>query len=176
MKLPNHLLIAASSWIAKIIIALSQVVSIHYLLDMMGENGYAAFVLLSGLLVWGSIADFGIGSSLQNYISESRARNENYNKYIKASFDIVTFGMLFLIIILYILSDYLSAFYLSNFSDLEIGNKGNVFFVTSVIFCSVGIGSVICKIWFAEQVGWKANIVNAVAYLFGFLGVWFSHK
>ncbi|PKX84837.1 MATE family efflux transporter, partial [Pectobacterium peruviense] len=165
-----------SSWVAKIVIALSQVASIRYLLDMMGEKGYAAFVLLSGLLVWGGIADFGIGSSLQNYISESRARGENYNQYIKASFDIVFLGMLFLVLILYVSSDFLSGIYLSNFSYLEIGNKGNVFFVASVIFCSVGIGSIICKIWFAEQAGWKANAVNAVSYLFGFFGVWFAHK
>ncbi|MEI7085376.1 MATE family efflux transporter [Pectobacterium versatile] len=176
IKIPNHFLIAASSWGAKLVVALVQVASIHYLLDMMGENGYAAFVLLSGLLVWGGIADFGIGSSLQNYISESRAKNEDYKKYIKASFNIVILGMFFLFFILYISSGFLSELYLASFSEMEIGSKSDLFFSASVLFCSIGVGTVMCKIWFAEQAGWKANTVNALAYLLGFLGIWFSHK
>lgn len=92
-KIPNHFYIAASSLVAKLVIALVQVISIHYLLNILGENKYAAFVLLSGFLVFFGGADFGIGSSLQNYISERRAKNEKYNDYIKASVNIIILGL-----------------------------------------------------------------------------------
>ena len=75
LKIPNHLIIAGSSWLSKIVIAGVQVASISYLLSILGEEKYAVFNLLTGLLVWCSAVDFGIGTGLQNYISECRAKD-----------------------------------------------------------------------------------------------------
>ncbi|EAM5567772.1 transporter, partial [Salmonella enterica] len=82
VRIPRHLIIAASSWLSKIIIAGVQLVSVKFLLEILGEESYAVFTLLTGLLVWFSIADVGIGSSLQNYISELKADRKSYDAYI----------------------------------------------------------------------------------------------
>lgn len=64
LKIPSHLIVAGSSWLSKIIIAGVQLASISYLISILGEEKYAIFSLLTGLLVWCSAVDFGIGTGL----------------------------------------------------------------------------------------------------------------
>ncbi|HBV2730405.1 TPA: transporter, partial [Citrobacter freundii] len=101
LKIPNHLIIAGSSWLSKIVIAGVQVASISYLLSILGEEKYAVFSLLTGLLVWCSAVDFGIGTGLQNYISECRAKENNYDGFIKAALHLSFFAILFFILLFY---------------------------------------------------------------------------
>lgn len=171
VRIPRHLIIAASSWLSKIIIAGVQLVSVKFLLEILGEEPYAVFTLLTGLLVWFSIADIGIGSSLQNYISELKVDRRSYDAYIKAAIHILFVSLIVLSFTLFFLSDKLSSLYLTSFSDELRNNSRIYFFIASVLFISIGVGSVVYKILFAEQLGWKANIINALSYLLGFLGV-----
>lgn len=171
VRIPRHLIIAASSWLSKIIIAGVQLVSVKFLLEILGEEPYAVFTLLTGLLVWFSIADIGIGSSLQNYISELKVDRKSYDAYIKAAIHILFVSLIVLSFTLFFLSDKLSSLYLTSFSDELRNNSRIYFFIASVLFISIGVGSVVYKILFAEQLGWKANIINALSYLLGFLGV-----
>ncbi|EGG7761707.1 transporter, partial [Salmonella enterica] len=55
-------MVAGSSWLSKIIVAGVQLASISYLISILGEEKYAIFSLLTGLLVWCSAVDFGIGT------------------------------------------------------------------------------------------------------------------
>ncbi len=115
VRIPRHLIIAASSWLSKIIIAGVQLVSVKFLLEILGEESYAVFTLLTGLLVWFSIADIGIGSSLQNYISELKADRKSYDAYIKAAVHILFASLIILSSTLFFLSDKLSSLYLTSF-------------------------------------------------------------
>ncbi|HHI4396500.1 TPA: MATE family efflux transporter, partial [Salmonella enterica subsp. enterica serovar Typhi] len=58
-----------------------------------------------------------------------------------------------------------------SFSDELKNNSGSYFFIASILFIFIGVGSVVYKILFAELLGWKANIINALSYLLGFLDV-----
>lgn len=171
VRIPRHLIIAASSWLSKIIIAGVQLVSVKFLLEILGEESYAVFTLLTGLLVWFCIADIGIGSSLQNYISELKADRKSYDAYIKAAIHILFASLIILSSTLFFLSDKLSSLYLTSFSDELKNNSGSYFFIASILFIFIGVGSVVYKILFAELLGWKANIINALSYLLGFLDV-----
>ncbi|EHQ6789127.1 transporter, partial [Salmonella enterica subsp. enterica serovar Enteritidis] len=124
VRIPRHLIIAASSWLSKIIIAGVQLVSVKFLLEILGEESYAVFTLLTGLLVWFSIADIGIGSSLQNYISELKADRISYDAYIKAAIHILFASLIILSSTLFFLSDKLSSLYLTSFSDELKNNSG----------------------------------------------------
>ncbi|MDM2941658.1 MULTISPECIES: MATE family efflux transporter [unclassified Citrobacter] len=170
-NVPKHLIIAASSWLSKIIIASVQLVSIKFLLEILGEESYAIFTLLTGLLIWFSIADIGVGSSLQNYISELRVKNESYDSYIKAAIHILFASLIIFSGTLFLLSGKVSSLYLSSFSYEMKNGLATPFFIASVIFITVGIGNVVYKILFAEQLGWKANAINAASYMLGLLGV-----
>lgn len=170
-NVPKHLIIAASSWLSKIIIASVQLVSIKFLFEILGEEQFAVFTLLTGLLIWFSIADIGVGSSLQNYISELRVKNESYDSFIKAAIHILFASLIMFCCLLFILSGKLSYLYLSSFSNDVKNESGSAFFIASVIFIAVGIGNVVYKILFAEQLGWKANVINAASYMLGLFGV-----
>ncbi|EAP8346145.1 transporter, partial [Salmonella enterica] len=97
LKIPSHLIVAGSSWLSKIIIAGVQLASISYLISILGEEKYAIFSLLTGLLVWCSAVDFGIGTGLQNYISECRAKNKSYDAYIKSALHLSFIAIIFFI-------------------------------------------------------------------------------
>lgn len=170
-KIPTHLITAGSSWLSKIIIAGVQLLSVKYLLQMLGENNYAIFSLLTGLMIWCTLVDFGIGSSVQNFISELRAKNNDYNPYIKAALQLLFVSAVIFIGVMVSLSKVTSEFYLASFKDILNGHEAVVFISAVVVFGLVGVGSVGYKILFAEMVGWKANIINGASYLLGFIVV-----
>ncbi|MBC8945598.1 MATE family efflux transporter [Xenorhabdus indica] len=176
LKIPNHLIVASSSWLSKIIIAGVQIISISYLIPLLGEDKYAVFSLLTGLLAWCTLVDLGVGNSLQNYISESRVNKESYDGLIKASIQLVVLSLIFFILFFYISSDFLSSLYLSSFGTIIDHENRNSFFIASVIFSIIGIGTVSYKILFSEFLGWKANIYNAISYILGLLSVVFILK
>lgn len=175
LKIPNHLIIAGSSWLSKIVIAGVQVASISYLLSILGEEKYAVFSLLTGLLVWCSAVDFGIGTGLQNYISECRAKENNYDGFIKAALHLSFFAILFFILFFYVFSGVISSHYLSSFYTTLQGETREIFYIACLVFSSIGIGTIAYKILFAELVGWKANLLNAVSYMIGMFGLLFIY-
>ncbi|HIA1787659.1 TPA: MATE family efflux transporter [Salmonella enterica] len=171
LKIPSHLIVAGSSWLSKIIIAGVQLASISYLISILGEEKYAIFSLLTGLLVWCSAVDFGIGTGLQNYISECRAKNKRYDAYIKSALHLSFIAIIFFIALFYIFSGVISAKYLSSFHEILQDKTRMLFFTSCLVFSSIGIGAIAYKILFAELVGWKANLLNALSYMIGMLGL-----
>ncbi|EIK5017861.1 MATE family efflux transporter [Salmonella enterica] len=171
LKIPSHLIVAGSSWLSKIIIAGVQLASISYLISILGEEKYAIFSLLTGLLVWCSAVDFGIGTGLQNYISECRAKKKSYDAYIKSALHLSFIAIIFFIALFYIFSGVISAKYLSSFHEILQDKTRMLFFTSCLVFSSIGIGAIAYKILFAELVGWKANLLNALSYMIGMLGL-----
>ncbi|HGI8529900.1 TPA: MATE family efflux transporter [Salmonella enterica subsp. enterica serovar Bredeney] len=171
LKIPSHLIVAGSSWLSKIIIAGVQLASISYLISILGEEKYAIFSLLTGLLVWCSAVDFGIGTGLQNYISECRAKNKIYDAYIKSALHLSFIAIVFFIALFYIFSGVISSKYLSSFHEILQDKTRMLFFTSCLVFSSIGIGAIAYKILFAELVGWKANLLNALSYMIGMLGL-----
>ncbi|EBP3116417.1 MATE family efflux transporter [Salmonella enterica] len=171
LKIPSHLIVAGSSWLSKIIIAGVQLASISYLISILGEEKYAIFSLLTGLLVWCSAVDFGIGTGLQNYISECRDKNKSYDAYIKSALHLSFIAIIFFIALFYIFSGVISAKYLSSFHEILQDKTRMLFFTSCLVFSSIGIGAIAYKILFAELVGWKANLLNALSYMIGMLGL-----
>ncbi|WP_429046659.1 MATE family efflux transporter [Aeromonas veronii] len=86
---------------------------------------------------------------------------------------IISFFSCLLFICIYILiSKLVASFYLSSSSLIDINEKQKLFIIASVVFILVGVGNVSYKILFAEMIGWKANLYNAISYLFGFAAIW----
>jgi O-antigen/teichoic acid export membrane protein len=70
---------------------LCRFVSIRTLLIYLGEERYAVYTIALSLTLWFNLADFGLGFSIQNFISEARAKKESYEKYIIATLQIIVF-------------------------------------------------------------------------------------
>lgn len=174
--LPNHFLTALTSWMSRAVSSLTQILSIGYLLDILGENNYALFVLLSGLIAWGTIADFGFGYSLQNFISERRAINRSYNEYIIISVCMMFIGFVLLMMLLWPLSKLIVPYYLQAFNDYLVSEKVALLYMSLFIFSTTYFGAVIYRIWFAEQKGVLVNIVSATISLVGFFFIFIISK
>lgn len=171
LNLPTHLLVAASAWISRIIVTIIQFITIRILLDSLGVENYAVFMLLNGVTGWFMLADMGIGVSVQNYISEARAGNQPYDILIATGAFLATtllFGMVFL---LYFSSPYIGPLFLKNYTYLSNIEKNNLFFATGALSIGTGMGVVIYKIWYAEQKGHLSNIIPAAASVIGLLGL-----
>lgn len=167
LRVPNHIMVAASSWGARFVTASVQIVSIGIMIESIGNDGYAAFALLSALAAWAVLFDFGIGNALQNYISEFRAEGKEYGLYITVACLMSLVLLLVVIGLLYPLSFELSDIYLKNVNTAAISHKSTSLYLSISLFILISMGSLLVKIWFAEQKGWQANILLALSSVTG---------
>jgi O-antigen/teichoic acid export membrane protein len=170
-RIPRHLLVAASAWASRIVTALVLLASVRILMDSLGLENYAVFVLLTGLTGWFMLADMGIGSSVQNHISESRARGQSYDDLISASGLLAVLLLFVTVIALYFISPYVAPVLLKSFPFLSEAEKTKLFFLTGVLSIGMGVGGIVYKVWYGEQRGYLSNIVPAIAAVVGLIGL-----
>lgn len=151
--------------------ALTQFISIRLLTAGLGHEQYAAFAILTGILGWYTLADLGVGTSLQNTISQCRAHKRPYANYLHAVGLIAIALFAISISVLYLLSLYLGPLLLRNFA-FDSDEKVRQLFVSGAFLAAAAIGGIAYKIWYAENRGHLGNIVQAVAAILGLLGLW----
>lgn len=170
-KIPTHLLVAVSAWGSRVISAGVQLLSIRYLLRVFDTNSYSTFALLGALVAWSTLADMGIGNSLQNYISEHRAQGRSSAAWIATAAFMVVPLILFFAGLLYFISPWLSGVYLHSATNLTNEEKNLVFGLAAFVFVANSLGGIAYKVWFAKQMGWLANILPAVGALLGLCNI-----
>ncbi|MDD5491115.1 MAG: MATE family efflux transporter [bacterium] len=171
-KIPVHIWIAASAWGSRLITGLVQLFSMRILIGGLGTERYAVFVLLTSLIGWYTLADAGVGLSLMNYISEQRAKKESYARYVLMAALITLLELVAGLIILYGLGLLAAPIFLKQFGFLGQAEKIKLFYISGAILFSTSLCGLTYKIWYAEQKGYLANIVPAVASLLGLAGAW----
>jgi O-antigen/teichoic acid export membrane protein len=170
-NLPRPILLAGAAWTSRIVTAFALLASVRVLIDSIGLESYAVFTLLTGLTGWFALADMGIGVSVQNHISELRAKNQSYEDLIFVSGLLAVLLMFIMIILLYFISPIVSPTLLKNFHFLTEDEKIKLFFLTGTLSAGMGVGSIIYKIWYAEHTGYLSNIVPAIAAIVGLIGI-----
>ncbi|MCL2485225.1 MAG: MATE family efflux transporter [Endomicrobia bacterium] len=164
---PRHWLVAASAWTSKIIVSLVQIISIRELLLYLGEERYAIYIIAYSLIGWFGLTQFNVGASLQNFISESRARNENYDKYLLASLQIVSLLFIVFLILILFISTPLQSIIFRKFPTIDapivlfIGIVSLTSSLTTIIYC----------IYFAMHKGYIPNILPAVAAIISMITI-----
>ncbi|WP_243688241.1 MATE family efflux transporter [Geotalea toluenoxydans] len=170
-KIPTHMLVAGSAWAGRVISAVAGLVTIRLLTNGLGMERYAAYAVLSGLQGWYLLCDLGVGISLQNHISERRAREQDYVDLIWAA-ALVAISLLFVTITaLYFISPFIAPKILNSFVFLSESEKTRQFFTVGALSIMIGIGSIVYKIWYAEQRGYLANIIPAVGAVLTVLAI-----
>lgn len=168
-KIPIHLLVAASAWAGRVVGASVQIFSIRFLMKNLGADHYSTFALLTALLSWLMLIDFGLGNSLQNHISERRAKNKNSQALIMAA----CFSMLGFVILttflLALFSGAISSSYLKSVTFLNTDGKTEILLITGLIFALTAAGNIPFKIWFAQGKGWLANIIPTLGAACGMI-------
>lgn len=166
-KIPLHIWVALSSICSKVLSAAVQIIIIKYLLAELGSTLFATYTLLASLLAWSVLVDFGVGYSLQNFISERKAQNIKYEIYIVSVFIFIVPVLMFLLCLSYFIAPYISSMYLSsdNFHSEEY--KSFLVFFSFVLFSINSVGAIVYKVLFAEQKGWLANLFISIGWLLG---------
>lgn len=132
-------------------------------MNCIGTERYAVYAVLGGLQGWYMLADMGIGISLQNHMSEQRARGESSESHLAAAALLSLVLLILFIGLLYLISPWAAPLILKKFTFLSREEQLRDFLVVGVLSICVGIGSTAYKIWYAEQKGYLANIMPAVA-------------
>lgn len=171
IKFPRHLIVAVSAWVSRIIVALVQLASVRILISGLGLEQYAVFALLMGLGGWYVLADFGVGVSAQNFVSESRAKMKPQEGYTVAAGVLATFFLILSIGLLYLVSPYAGPLFLKQFAFMDDHEKAKMFASAGALLIGASIGGISYKIWYAEQKGYWSNIVPAIASLIGLGGI-----
>jgi O-antigen/teichoic acid export membrane protein len=171
-RISPYLLVTISAWASRIATAVIQLASIRILLVGLGTERYAAYLLLVSLAGWYSLLDFGLGASLQNFVAEHRAKSESYLAYIRATALLALPVLTLAVGFLYITAPLLSPLFLKQAVSLSVDEKTLAFFLTGVIFICTTVGSIVYKLWYAEQRGYLANLLPGIASLLGLGGIW----
>jgi hypothetical protein len=101
---------------------------IRLVVRTLGADNYAAFALLCALGGWFLLADFGLGFSLQNFISKSRAHGVEYGQLLKSAVKITFILFVFEITCLALLSPWTGSQLLRQFSFIGRLDKYILFF------------------------------------------------
>lgn len=135
-------------WSSRILQMAFQFFSVRITMNSLGMDGYAAIILLTGLMSWLNNSDFGFSYGIMNSVSVSIAKGEDLNSikslsvlcYIVLS---VVFFSVSVLICPMIADGYLSA--------LKGGDHILMLTYTAIILSFIGVGNIGCRLLFAEQ-------------------------
>ncbi|MDR3274539.1 MAG: MATE family efflux transporter [Endomicrobium sp.] len=170
-KFPRHWIVAASAWCSKIITSLVQIVSIRVLLASFGENSYAVYLVVFSLTGWFSLFEFSVGSSLQNFISESRAKKENYEKYLIASLQIITVLFIVSIFLMLIITNPVQDIIFRKFTHISFEEKVSIIFMVGIVSLINALLGIVYKIYYALHKGYIPNMMFAVSSVISMISI-----
>ncbi len=170
-KLPFHVRIALISSLARLLYVVITVLSVRIITGLIDINGYAIFAILMNVVTWMLLADFGIGSSLQNFISECKVKKQDYHNYI-----LIAVSILFILLILYSIILYLTypffVRYLFNKINFKKGfNVNFVFLCSSIMGILTGLGTVSYKIFNAFQLTYLQSVLTFFGSILSIIGI-----
>jgi len=174
--IPRIWLVTGGGWVGRGVQILAQLVAVRVLIEGLGANGYGAFAVLASLQGWFLLADLGIGISIQNYISEARARDEAVDDVIFTG-AILSLGVTGIAaLLLYGAGPWIGEFLLEKFAGLGRAEQTAAFYAIAFPGIGTALGSVIYKIWFAEHRGYLSQLVPAAGTVAGTLSVWIASR
>jgi O-antigen/teichoic acid export membrane protein len=169
--LQPHQWVILSSWISKVVTAVIQIAVIRLMIERVGVDVYAGVALLTGLAGWYALADFGIGNSLQNHISENRARGLSSDGFICSGLFLAIVALLILTVIQFFAAHWLGPLLLKSVVSISDEERISSFRVFGQISLLGVVGGLVYKIWYATQRGYLANVLPALAALAGYVAV-----
>lgn len=165
-RLPSHALVAGSAWGGRLVIAVTQLVSIPLLIRYLGAEGYSLFAVAMSLQAWWLLTDIGIANSLQNYVSERRASSRGYADLVVNAAAVIVPIAIVCIVLLYFFAGELAAALLPNVPSMPL--QGAALMVCSgVLFLLLTIGNIAYKIFYAQHQGYWANLLPAFGSVIG---------
>lgn len=154
-------------WISRFATAAAQFVAIRLLTDHLGIDGYGAFAVITGLLAWFMLADFGFGSAIQNYISHARVDGEAWPPVVRRVAERVGLGLLASWIVVALLSPFAGPYLLADFHSVSTSEAVAAFGMFGFLATATGALSVMLKIQFAQHRGYVAHLITGGSAVVG---------
>lgn len=172
-SIPGFLIVAASTWLSRLLTTAISLISIRILLDTLGVEHYAAYAVLMGIIGWFMLADIGVSQSLQNYISEARVAQQGYAEYVLAAVAIMFTVIVLGIIAVVVLGEWPAMRLLSQFEFLTDKEKHFSFVAVAALAMLTAGGTLVYRIWYAEHKGYLANMATALGAVAALGGIYF---
>jgi O-antigen/teichoic acid export membrane protein len=173
-KIPLHIWVAISSWVNRGIAVLVQLAIIPMLTRALGDQYFAAYVLVVSLLSWFALLDFGLGNALQNYVSEFKATGRSVGAHaafvLLASFAIVAMGGT----LVALLSPTVARILFAGIPSLEPQMGIAIVAVAGFGFVCFSVGNIGTKVLYALGRGVAANLLLIGTNLTVFAATWFA--
>jgi len=157
------MLVSFSAWISRVVTAFCSILSVRFLMDELGVEGFAAYSLIIGLIGWYGLLDLGTPTSAQNYISESRAKNVPYQIYVTALFIVMGSIAIVAVIALFFIGPLMAHVLLIKFTFLSDIQKNQSFISLGICSIFLTMGAVVYRVWYAEQIGYFVHLLQSVS-------------
>lgn len=171
-KMPIHFWVMLTGWLSRLIFGPVQLLAIPVFYQRLGLEDFAIFTIITGLTAWYALMDFGIGTALQNYISESRAQNVDPAALLTKVFPLILGLLLFLAILIMGFGKFLESWLFSHYQNplSPLSFKINL-----ILYCWYFVLLISTKIFFAYQKGFWGYFYQSAAYLILLLLIGFIH-
>ena len=137
----------AVGWVSRSLVLVLSFTNTRLLIDAIGTEALAAYSILTSLLPWFALLNFGLPISVQNLISLLRSQGLNHQKLINKAYGAMLFIFILGVPIVFAVSFLLRKILLFNYSFVSIGA---VAFICLCMFCS-SIFQVLINVMHAEH-------------------------
>lgn len=170
--IPTYLQTAYVAWGARGVTLIYRLVTVPLLLQSLGTDSYAVLAILTSLEAWFLLLDFGVGSSIQNHLSECRFQKEEERSLLKTAL-ILCFCSLGLGTFLFLLfQPVLEGFFLKK---ILLENR-SFLGIAGALFLISPFGTIASKILLAKQKGFIVYLFQALASLVSLIILLLNHQ
>jgi len=152
--LPTYYRVAIAGWSSRILLGLAQFVTIAMALNYLGVHLYAVFAIVIGLQGWFNLTDCGIGSSLQNYLSEFQARNIATNKLLTNATILLLGIFVVACILFYAVAPWLQFFLFHRIAPEFATSQHYILWISGIIFIATTLFGVAYRVLYAIHKGY----------------------
>ena len=167
----------SSSLIAKLITSSIGLVSAPITINYLGKEQFGLWMVISSLVLWIQLSDFGIVNGLANALSEAYGKDDKVSAcgYISSAFIVTCFISLICILILLITNQWIPWEKLLNVRDPYLSSMASdCFFVAGMAFIINLPISIINRIYVSNQLGYITNGINIISSIISLLGILIS--
>ncbi len=158
----------SSSFFSKIIISLTGLISVPLTINYLGKEQFGLWMVISSLVIWLQLTDFGIGNGLINALAEANGRND---KESACSYFTTAFCSITVITFILFAPVVMAAFFIPwdsvlNLESASLLHDANLCFIIVAIFFFINMPlSLANKALGAYQKGYLVNITQVAASL-----------
>lgn len=171
-RIPTVWLVAGGGWVGRGIQVGAQLLAVRILIESIGTQGYGVFAVLASLSGWLLLSDFSIGISLQNLISARRAAVEEAEDLVFTATLLSLGATVVVSAVLLILGPLIARLLLEDFAFLTAAERVLAFYAIVLPGIGTALGTLMYRVWFANHLGYLANLLPAAGTVLGTGTVW----